>query len=346
MSDTIALHFSHTGNMPVINNNNQRSSQVASNLERSPKQDEASNSTKNLIIGLLTISGLMAGAIWGYRKLAPAAVSKQVDKFDELLKDIPYVQKEFKNIFLNKNLTEDETINTINRYRALEKMRLDKKVSKEDYIKAVFEEAKNNYGLAQSGIKLQFNSQKLPKGQIGKWSPKERTILINLSATTEQAFGAVHHELRHSKQSITMAQNCPPEFAYECALKSMYKKKLKEHPLTTKPFVQWRQKLETPEWKNRAMTEVIMPMLNSWQDVPKIDFPNVVEYAKNVISSNLNYVQYEKNQEKYWINWIEQDARYAEHKICKLFKINEKLIDIRKESDNKCIKSDTNFDNF
>jgi hypothetical protein len=289
----------------------------------------------------------MAGAVLGYKKLASATVSKQVDnKFDKLLKDIPYVQKEFKNIFLNKNLTEDETINTINRYRALEKMRLDKKVSKEDYIKAVFEEAKNNYGLAQSGIKLQLNPQKTKNNQIGKWSPKERTVIIYSSMPTEQAFGAIHHELRHSKQSITMIQHCSPEFTYECALKSMYKKKLKEHPLTTKPFAQWRQNLETPEWKNRAMTEVVMPMLNNWENVPKIDFPNVEEYAKKVMVSNLEYVPYEKNKEKYWTLWNEQDARYAEHKICKLFKINEKLIDIRKKSDDKYIKSNTNFDNF
>ena len=76
-------------------------------------------------------------------------------KFAVLQNDIPSVQQTFKEVFLREELTEEETVQILNKYKELEKIKVTG--SRKEYVNALFEIAKQNYGFSAKSTKLIYD---------------------------------------------------------------------------------------------------------------------------------------------------------------------------------------------
>ena len=103
---------------------------------------------KNLLIALggLTLSGLslLVALKLGKSSQVNKAMQAIDTKFADLFADIPKARKTFSKVFL-RDISEAETVEMLKRYKEIEKLGVT--ASKDEYIKAIFNEAKNNYGL-------------------------------------------------------------------------------------------------------------------------------------------------------------------------------------------------------
>jgi hypothetical protein len=221
------------------------------------------------------------------------------------------VQKEFKDIFMCSDITEEETANMLNRYKNLEKIRIDKKVSKEDYIKAVFEKAKRKFGFEDCKFYLEFMQGEVSKAgkTMGKAYDTCDRVGIDLSQKIEKIQGTIHHEMRHMKQHYYAVNYDPQAYIKAMTNKNSLAKNLKEDDL--------------------------QPVLDSLLDTIKDSF-NLKSFSKNNVPAKLReytkkcleakscYADGHANYDQYYESFLEQDARYAESKISKLFGLNKK----------------------
>lgn len=131
-------------------------------------------------------------------------------KFAELEQDLPNINEKFRQIFL-QDLTPQKTKEILNRYKEIQKLGVTS--SKEDYAQALFQEAKNNFGLndipSLSVVHFkQFKRNNI--GIIGGTTTPDCRITINSDTSKKEMLNSIHHELRHAKQKIC-AYNLDPE---------------------------------------------------------------------------------------------------------------------------------------
>jgi hypothetical protein len=266
---------------------------------------------------------LLVGGIFAGKKIVNGLALRKVEKkFTEMLKDITIVQKEFKNIFLRSDITEEETVNMLNRYKNLEKMRLNKKVSKEDYIKAVFEEAKRNFGFEECKlIQLEYLSKGENKNLLGCASKWNNVVKINPSIKLKKVQNTLHHEMRHMKQFYFELNYDPKTFISD--IDKTFSKIAKENNLSEREAKEVYDSIIEDKGKIFNLKSV------SIDNIPA----ELREYVKKCLEASKNYVSGKKNYKQYYNNYIEQDARYAGRKICELFgldkigRIKESLMD-------------------
>lgn len=187
-------------------------------VEISSKKKGISNGTK--IVSILGTVGAIIGGIFLFKHFSKNKIKEvfnsveQIDKkFAELEKNLPDVQKKFKEVFLRNDLTEEQTKEILNGYKEVEKLGL--KGSKEEYIKAVFEQAKKNYQIYNPKMKIEINSTRMHEGAIAGCPMSNDAILITnmgMQQSRSKLFEFIHHELRHAKQHEYLHDTKPDKF--------------------------------------------------------------------------------------------------------------------------------------
>lgn len=275
---------------------------TVSTLERSPKSDNITLSSRKQKKNKVKVLGGIAAAVLGAVLLVKGHKAYKINqgikeieqKFVKLEEDLPKAQKTFKEVFLRNDISEQEAIEILRRYKEIEKIRV--KGTKEEYAKALFDEAKHNYGLADTKIRMEYDDlSKLHKG--GGYAPSFEEVEISSSNPTERLMNVIHHELRHVKQAY-FAVNMQPE---------RYVQAIKESQQAS-GFAEYMPGAE----------EILKPfnMTKPNKDIVPSEYANFVE---DVIKGAREHVSSAENHDAYWNNPLEIDARFAGESIAKLF---------------------------
>ncbi|MBE7705615.1 MAG: hypothetical protein E7Z90_07400 [Cyanobacteria bacterium SIG29] len=297
---------------------------VATNaLERTPTTDTLVKPTQNktkktlLTLGAIVLAGvgIFAAVKAGKAHQQKKAIQEIEKKFADLQNDMPRVQKTFKEVFLREDLTEKEALEMLNRYKDVEKLGITGK--KEEYIEAVFKEAKRNFGFENSNIKLEIVSREANYcGGSGRWLD---CIEINLNRPQNDIFGTIHHEFRHKFQRFLEVNHSFDDVVRAegiCAYNSGKKEIL---PLEQYLKEEWLTDHFIKHLKNKALNMYNIKEFDS-KRVPN----KLKEYAKKCIKANETYIDGTEairlgQYNKYYDNFLEVDARSAENAISELF---------------------------
>ena len=168
-----------------------------------------------ILLALGGIATTMLGTVLafkGYRshQITKKGIEKIEQKFLKLQENMPEVQKTFKEVFLRDDITEKEALEMLNRYKEVEKISVTG--NKKEYIRAIYEEAKRNFGFANAKFELRFGKGQVSKNgkTMGGAANSCKFIMIDPSEKIEKIMGLVHHEMRHMKQNF-YAVNYDPQ---------------------------------------------------------------------------------------------------------------------------------------
>ena len=309
-----------TNNIQTIHSNKsvQRSASVAFKAQSVPMKNYPSDTVeisskkgikqktkKTLtIIGVLTALGI---------SITYAVKKAQV-------KNIKNIQKIFQDVFLRDNITEKETREMLNRYKEIEKIKDTK-----EYAKALFDEAKKNYRMDDTDIKLVFDLPcKGAKNASGFYSDKDKLISITTTQNRRHILNTMHHEFGHAVQHRVGRTS-----EYSLQLRAMidkYTTDLIEHtPDIDLSDPKINQKLT--DIINKAKTELKEKGFpkNDKEMMERLKFER--ELAKNILTVPEKYsswadkcveqrlyqdsVKPDDNFKAYYEQFIEKDARYA-----------------------------------
>lgn len=135
---------------------------------------------------LLTLAGFGAAAF---------ATVYGVKKYN--VTNIKNIQKAFNETFMRDDITPEMAKAMKARYKEIEKIKDPK-----EYAKALFEEAKKNYGVENSPIKLIFEPSKKSPNAHGFCRRDNSAISITPKGLKHRKgiLDTIHHEFRHAKQ--------------------------------------------------------------------------------------------------------------------------------------------------
>ena len=235
-------------------------------LEISTKKKGMSRETK-WGIGIGSIALALIGGVIGIRKYK----ANYIDN----------AQKLFKEMFFNKDITREQTIDMLKKYQEISKIQ-----DKEEYIKALFEETRKNHKLGKD-LKLEFWKE-MKNHEGGENYALTDTIALNPNWSRENLTNAVFHELRHAKQDY-FAINTNLERFYSCA--NVTSEKEKAHIL---PYLQRKCGITTFS-KDNVPTE-----LNEYVENCFKGYGAYKQDAKNTLTST--------GYNEYRANFLEQDA--------------------------------------
>lgn len=161
-------------------------------LERTPANGASVSRVKrNVLVGLGAVAAATIGVV--------AAVKLHN------VNTIEKAQKTFQKIFMRDDISLKETKAMLSRYKEIEKIE-----NKEDYVQALFAEAKKNYGLEHTNVSCKLED--LGKTTLGA-SNGYGDVTININAKREGMINFIHHELRHTKQNDMMLSADPVKYA-------------------------------------------------------------------------------------------------------------------------------------
>ena len=295
-------------------------------LERTPTTDTLVKPTKNktkktlFILGGLTLA-TVAGVL-GIRAYRNNYVNK--------------AQKTFQEVFMRDNITKEETIAMLKRYKKIQKIE-----NKEEYAKAVFEEAKQNFGFKDKPIKLIFKDLSDSKAHGGCHQLNDLIETDLKKGSKKTLLGHIHHELRHAKQHEIMFNEFP-EYAQNKALgklikpKAGYEEKVHEvitgkisfdevfeHPEIAKYYSDCIGKVSLEEAEKKTIQKFkgkIDELLKKYfgelspENVPQ----KYKEFALKCKENNKNYINIDINEKAYRKQFVEDDAYQIQNKIHKL----------------------------
>lgn len=280
---------------------------ATSTLERQPKTDNVELSKKPMskqTKTLLTLGGIATAvfgtvlAVKGYRSHQISKGLEQIEqKFLKLQENMPEVQKTFKDVFLRGDITEKEALEMLNRYKEVEKIGLTG--TKEEYARALFDEAKRNYGFENINLKMHYDDLRAAN-MGGGYAPSFDFVSVSSANPKERLMNIIHHEFRHVKQTFYAVNAEPDRFVQ--AMKEAKKGTVGEKYIPTvekilKPF---------------NMTK---PNKNLVPKEYKTFVEDVIQGAKEQ-----TYCGHDgKDLQKYINNKQEIDARFAGESMAKLF---------------------------
>lgn len=299
---------------------------TSNRFERTPVSDEVavkkreSLSFKDLLINSLKQS------------LKKQELRRLTDKYADLISNLPEVQKTFKDVFMRDDLTEKDTLEMLKEYHKTELIRING--TPEEYANALFEVALKNYGLEDSGIQLRFHPYTGSKAG-GGWHAHINTVFCKSNKSAEDYFSTIHHELRHAKQTQAVVENLSDK-EYEDYFKKMCYRCAKddEHLKHIKSYEEFEQKVLTPDF-----LEITMKASKGLARKNPPTNEKTLEFAKKMLEAEKNYVDADKDMEKYWNADNEKDARDAELKMIKLFGLLKSQIDFYKRMDKQYLKN-------
>ena len=280
---------------------------VTKTLERSPQADNLQVSNKKPISKqtktMLTLGGIATAiigtvlAVKGYRSHQITKGLEQIEqKFLKLQENMPEVQKTFKDVFLRGDITEKEALEILNRYKEVEKIRITG--TKEEYARALFDEAKRNYGFENSNLKISyFDTEGHMSGGFGWIIPD---ITIDSKGPIKRLMNTIHHELRHAKQTYYAINMKPDEF------------------LST--IREARRGTAFENVVNSITPEEILKSFGQTKPDKNIVPKTYESFVDNVIQGERNRTySCDYFGKDYWDNFLEKDARSAGESIAKLF---------------------------
>ena len=195
---------------------------------------------------------------------------------------------------MNKGIGLGEAAVMIQRYKEIEKIE-----DKEEYIKALFKEAKSNYGFGSSNIELQIVPPEMLRGAIGGSDPAMHSVQIRSDIHRSRIFDTIHHEFRHHKQHY-LAFNLSPQDYMQAVNKKI------EIMTNGKKKNVWNDVNKFISWIESNLNEK-----QSANNVPA-DYAN---FARNCIKALSVYKDVNENKLEYWNNFLEIDARNATKKL-------------------------------
>ena len=252
--------------------------------------------------------------------------------------------KDFREIFMREDMTKKEAREIYMRYSDLYKIKDDK-----EYAKAVFEEAKKNYGLEKSRIK--FEIVDIPNNgdciTSGYFCRIDNSIKIKPGLSRKKIVDVIHHELRHALQE-RYAVSVSDEYAKcivslriafakwgkptEFASKKAYVKYIKSHcDRINKKLPNGKKNLRTiydemyecfdhktmkPDYSKMKLPEGLVERYR--ERICGKDFvvpEKYRDFANKCAKGKLNHKYGEGHHLEYFDNFIEKDARNAGFKM-------------------------------
>lgn len=148
---------------------------------KTPEQDKK-DTKKKVLVSAAAIGTATLAAVYGVKKYN--------------VMNIKNIQKTFNETFMRDDITPEMAKAMKARYLEIEKIK-----DREEYAKALFEEAKKNYGLKDSPIKLIFEAgEGKSKNAYGYCKRDNSAISICPKCPREDILDIMHHEFRHAKQ--------------------------------------------------------------------------------------------------------------------------------------------------
>ena len=215
-------------------------------------------------------------------------------------KNLAEVKKTFQKIFMNSKITLGEAYVMKKRYESIEKIK-----DKSEYIKALFEEAKNNFGFGKSNIKLETVKKEFMPDAIGGADNAFQSIKIREDIPRERILSTIHHEFRHHKQHY-LAFNLSPENYMHAVNKKI------EILTNGKVKDVWKDLDKFKTWIEASLNEK-----QSLKNIPE----ELIDYAKDCIKAISTYKDASKDFNAYANNFLETDARKAGAAIEKIMKL-------------------------
>ena len=293
-------------------------------LTGKPSTKSSNNKTiRNVLIGLGATAIAVAGGILGHHAIQVNKLNKALKaidtKFAKLEQNLPGVQSKFQEIFRRKDLTLEQTKEMLAQYKNLERMRIDKNVSNQDYIRNVFDVASKNYGLENGNIKLTFSSMK-DTGTAGGWRSFGNEVLVKEKASKEEGFGIIHHELRHAKQTQEVAESLSREEIEQYCKKECF------DTVKNKTMQEFETDIWTPDFADEMVENV-----SRLKRKGVVKTSEDISFAKKCV--NTITISSNKDMAGYWNSFKEKDARNAELAMNELFGLNKSQIDFYKKMD-------------
>ncbi len=272
-------------------------------LELSSKLGEqvpTNSKTKKLFVGLGAIASTVVFGI-------VAVKQKKVPALEE-------AQKVFKDVFMRNDITLTETKQILENYKNISKIK-----DKEEYIRAIFKEAKKNYG---------FGDVEMPLNVLGKMRKSARVETmggahvsidkgVDISLRSESPINAVHHELRHIKQHY-LAANYSKNDYYEAVFENLYNNGLRDKNGISNSFKSFED-----YYKNMSVVvdNCIMNVEKMYGSLTRSNVkPEQYEFAKKCIDNQRKYIDAHLDKPGYLNQFVEKDAYNAGDSIEKLLK--------------------------
>lgn len=210
------------------------------------------------------------------------------------MKGLANLQQGFKKIFL-RDIDIGETYVMAKRYKDIEKI-----ADRNEYIDAVFNEAKNNFGFRNSKIELKFvPSDIMGEGIKVNGGADNAFTALNLNETIarEKVQGVIHHEFRHFLQDFFAFNQSPKEYmqAVNKKIEIMTQGKVKDVWKDFDKFKMW-------------ISENLGIPGPSPDNIP----PGQRFFTMRCLSGTKNYIPAEQNFSAYKRNFLEQDAYATE----------------------------------
>ena len=270
---------------------------ITDTLERQPKTDSVELTKKPMskqTKTFLTLGGIATAvigtvlAVKGYRSHQISKGLEQIEqKFLKLQENIPEVQKTFKDVFLRGDITEKEALEMLNRYKEVEKIGITG--TKEEYIQAMFKEAKNNYGFGHLPSELRIvDSPIMGDERVLAFTSPLGDIDVMSTIKHSDIMDTIHHEFRHLKQR---------QYAFN---------------LSPDDYVRFNQpnNMTIPK-------EAFEYALGGKADIANIP-AQYMEFAEKSSKGILSYCSIENSETGYLAQWVEQDAFKTGQQIAKL----------------------------
>ena len=282
--------------------NLQTTSQYSNGLQRTPdkdtvtisnkKEDKQLSKNKKILIGAGAAAAAVVGLLCGHQAIKSHQISKalrDIDvRFANIEQDMPKVVDTFKNVFMRDNMTQKEAKEILLRYKNIEKLGVT--ASKEEYVKALANETKSNFGF-DDGLSVDVAAVK-DKYIGGANASLANAVFFNTAESKQFLRSAVFHELRHTKQDYLAINNDVNRFL---EVHHVFSPKEKAN------IIPWLQ-------KKCGVTSF------SKDNIPKI--PGINDYIEKLYGSwdtafnKYRYGLHSKQEyEDYFNNFIEMDAR-------------------------------------
>ena len=284
------------------------------------KQDKK-DTTKKVLLATAAASAATLAAIYGVRKYN--------------VTNIKNIQKAFQETFMRDDITVEQAREMMKRYRDIEKIS-----DREEYAKALFEEAKKNFGLENSPIKLVFEDK---KGAAGFCTSDNSAISITSDCSRKGMLDAMHHEFRHAKQHNAVFKS--PEYIDRHAkIRIMHENRVAELVGRAKTDEELKA-LRDPNFQKSLREKIVQEFEEKGFKVPEKDLDRYESYKTEILeksSTNMvdekiptsrveeyenwveksrdgidHYVDMDVDLGQYWDNFIEVDARKAGRRISK-----------------------------
>lgn len=231
-------------------------------------KDKNLSKTSKVLLSLAGLAAATFGTVYGIKKYN--------------VTNIKNIQKAFNETFMRDDITPEMARAMKARYREIEKIKDPK-----EYAKALFEEAKKNYGFENSPIKLIFEPHENAYG----FCRRDNSVI---SITPEglkhrkHILNTIHHEFRHAKQNEYLGTPDDLGAYADNIIDSVGSSGVSDPASFAKKIINDFYKLKE---------NLVPEHLKEW-------YAKCRQGASNYTASIDNFI-------KYWNNFTEQDARKA-----------------------------------